>query len=282
MTATYATSTELIGFLGFTSSTNPFTTTQLQDALNRAEEEINDRVNTKFVTGTDATPPWGVKTAEKHTGKGCNQLNYSLDQYPLPDVSTTISAGSAVTADDTIIWVASTNGFPESGYILVEDDKIQYTDKTTDSFTGCTSVAAHGTSKTVTPHIIEINTSDVGQKPNWAVLEQDKDFDLDLNSGRVQLYESSLDLSNSTSISRFPSYQIANRLRATYINGWDTIPKDITRLTLMIAAKDLLHTVVRKAHSIGKDGFEPSMIDVDEDWINNTIDRYKSYKCTSI
>jgi len=58
-------------------------------------------------------------------------------------------------ASDTTIYVASTDNFPSSGWVTIEDEIIYYTGKTAGSFTGCTrgadnTVAAiHQSSKTV-------------------------------------------------------------------------------------------------------------------------------------
>ena len=264
--------------MGFDSSTTPFSDTQVEEALDRAATEVDDRTGTHFATATDDTPDFQQVTLEKHTGKGATNLNYFLNKYPLPNVTTTV-VGTAVGVGSATIWVQSTNGFLDSGTIVIETNKITYTGKVGSAFTGCSGSIAHGTSKSVSPHVIEISTTDVGFTPTWTVLEPDIDVDVQLKSGRVHLYESSLDSSSSSvAFSRFPAYQVPNRFRATYLHGWETIPKDITRLTLMIASQDLMHSVVRKATGHGRDEFSPALINVDEDWINKTIARYKSVK----
>jgi len=50
----------------------------------------------------------------------------------------------------------------------------------------------------------------------------------------------------------------------------------------MIAAKDLMHTIVKNKHLYGSDGFNPSMIDVDEDWIKQTLSAYASIQSANI
>lgn len=278
MTATYATVAQLQRYLNL-SGTAEFSTQQYQDALDAAEEEINRETNTVFVDGTATTPNWTKKTNESHTGKGTKDKRYFLENYPIPDVSTTVN-GTAITAGDTTVYVQSTNGFPSSGSISIENDRIDYTGKSGSAFTGCTSVSAHGTAETVRPYVIEISTTAEGQTTSWTVMEYDKDYDIDLNTGRIYLNDSSLEsnASNTVAFSRFPSYQIANRFRATYISGVDSIPKDIERLCIKIAARDLRHSTVNKAHIHGVDDFDPTPVNVDDTWIEKTLNRYRKNK----
>lgn len=278
--ATYASTADLRGYMGL-SSAAIFTDDQYQDALDRAEAEVNKRTSTKFLDGTATTPAWLSVSDEKHTGKGINNKTYFTKRYPLPDVSATVSR-TAVTAGDTSIFVDDTQGFPSSGTLVIETDKINYTGKTGTAFTGVTNVsAAHGTAETVSPHIVEISMTDVGLTPSWTVMEVDKDVDIDLTSGRVHLFESSLQITSTVAFSRFPAYQVPNRLRVSYLHGRSSLPDDVIRLTLMIAAKDLVHKVVTKSHSTGQNDFNPDLVDIDEKWIDDTIKGYKSFKSQS-
>ena len=264
--------------MGYTSTTTPFSATQLQEALDRAEAELLKRTSTVFVDGTDTTPVWIKVTHETHTGKGYADKTYFLNKYPLPDVSTTVN-GTAVGTADTSVFVVDTQGFPSSGFITIESDKITYTGKSGSAFTGASCITSvHGTAETVSPITIEISTSTEGQTPSWSVMEHDVDCHVDLNTGRTVLYDSSLDVSNNVTYSRFPEYQTANRFRASYITGVDNIPADIIRAELMIAAKDLMHSVVRKAHGSGMNDFNPDLVDLDQKWIDDTINRYKKLK----
>lgn len=254
--------------------------TQLQEALDRAQSEIDNYTNTHFSTATSATADYTQETNEKHPGKGKYDRDYYLLKYPLPNVSTTVS-GTAVAIADTTIYAADTSGFPTSGYILIESDKIQYTGKASTSFTGCTTVgAAHSTAKNITPYIIEMSTTASGSTPAWTVLTEESEFDVDRDTGKVHVYRDDFVL-DVFSFSN-PPRLVPNRFRATYIYGHDTIPADIKRLCLMMAAKDLMHTIVRSKHIYGSDGFEPSMIDVDSKWIEDTLNAYSSIQSANV
>ena len=64
--------------------------------------------------------------------------------------------------------------------------------------------------------------------------------------------------------------------------GNSSIPNDVTRLTLMIASKDLMHSAVRSATGKGLNDFNPALIDVDNDWIIETKNAYKNIKIDQI
>ena len=65
--------------------------------------------------------------------------------------------------------MTSTDGFPSSGYVLIEDDKIIYTGKTDTTFTGCTSVEAHDDALAVKAYVVEISTTEPGGDISWDV-----------------------------------------------------------------------------------------------------------------
>lgn len=245
---------------------------EMQNSLDRAEEELERELHCSYVDSSVATPDWGVATNEKQSGKGNFNTDYFLENSPIPNISTTLNGAVLVSAIS--ITVVSTAGFPSSGYIAVEDNKIAYTGKGATSFTGCTGVTAHDTGKTVYPYVIEISTTEPGSEPSWEVLTPGDEYDLDLNIGRVHVYSFGNTVS-SYSLSASPD-GVPNRFRATYIYGKSTIPSDIKRVELMIASRDLLHMAVRKAHSMGMNNFTPSMIDVDEVWILQTYARYRN------
>lgn len=281
LTATYASQEDLIVALGFTIDDCPLSTDQLNLALNNAQAEVDNRTNTKFYDGTSSTPGYEAIPLEKHTGKGQNNLNYYLRNYPVVDLTTTLDGD--VTAGGVTITVDSTDGFNSSGYIQIGSNKIQYTGKTDTTFTGCANVEAHSDGDTVYSTIIELSTSIEGQTPAWTVLSRDSDYNFEYDTGSVSLYNSSIDYNaNSTTFTEHPSYQVANRLRVTYLTGWTSIPQEIKNVTVMIAAKQLMFSIVRKATIQGLNDFNPTMINIDEDYIRETLSRYKSDKSQTV
>lgn len=252
------------------------TDTQLQDSLNRAVEIIDSFTNNHFVDSSVLTPNWNQHLDEKQDGAGIYDRNYfTLQNYPIPYVSTTTNG--AILADDTSITVMSTSGFPDSGYILIEDNKISYTGKTDTTFTGCTSVLAHEDSQTVKAYVVEISTTSPGGTISWNVLKENTEFDMDHNTGRIHIYANGNYYNgNYVDVDNSPPRGIANRFRTSYISGFSSIPNDVIKANLMISANDIMKMVVRKAHTSGLNDFNPSLITVDEDEIKNIIEHYRN------
>jgi len=241
------------------------------DALARAKSDIEDETSNHWANGTDTTPDYTQVTNEKHKGKGGYDRDYYLNNFPLPDVSTTLSASVATT--DTTITVSSTDSFLASGTILIGTDKIAYTGKTDTTFTGVSGIdAVHTTATVVDSNIIEISTSDSGSEPVWEVLDNNTGYDLDLDTGKVTVLDSS---GFPTSYGSYPPRGIPNRFRATYIWGNDTIPSDVRRLNLMMAAKELQHGVVRKNISSGQGELAEGLVNIDQEWIDKTLNRLR-------
>lgn len=237
----------------------------LADALSRAEDEIDNFTNNHFVDGTATTPSWNQHLNEVQDGKGFFDRNYfTLQKYPVPDVSTTLNG--AVAADDTTITVVSTQGFPSSGSILVNGDKILYTGKTSTTFTGCTSVSAHDDGLAVKAYVIEISTTSPGGSITWDVLSEGTEFEFDRSTGRVHLYASGgYVFGQYLDDTEVPPKGVANRVRVSYLSGVDSIPERVTKATLILASRDLMSLAVRKAHSSGLNSFNPNLLNVDQD-----------------
>lgn len=263
------------------------TDTQLQTALDQAQAEFENMTYNKWTDGTDDTPDYTQATNEKHTGKGRWDRNYYLKNFPLPNVSTDLNSG--IDDDDTTIIVDSTSGFPSSGTLTIETEKITYTGKSSTTFTGCSrgsgdsTAASHSDGETVYPWCFEVSSTDPGSSPTWNVLEHDVDYDLDLNRGRVHVYWDDVIL-DTLSTTTYPPQMIPNRFRGTYIWGNSTIPNDVKKAVLMIAAKNLVHTTFRKSNLDGTDhGQKVSQLaNIDNDWIMSVIERYRNIKVSNI
>ena len=252
---------------------------ELQDALDREEDEFKDDTNNHWVvdSGT-ATPGYLSITNEEHRGKGKFERDYYLEKFPLPDVSTTMIKGVATSGGT--ITVASTFGFPEEGTLGIEADKITYTGKTGSTFTGCTSVSEHGTSNIVYPFAIEISGTDPGTIPSWTVLQKDADFDIDFESGRVHIFRSDNILS-TLSIS-YPQRLVPNRFRASYIWGNGNVPEDVKIAILKMASREILHSAVRKSEGKGYEKGNERMINIDDADIEKALNRHRNNQITNI
>lgn len=244
------------------------TDTQLQEALDRAQSQINETTKQIWVDGTSATPAYGSVSNEAHRGKGMYDREYYTKKYPLPNVSTAVE-GTAVAIGDTTINVDSTDGFPSSGVIGIGSEKIVFSAKTSTTFTVTAVTAAHAVDDEIKPYVVEISTTESGSEPAWTVLDENSEYDIDLENGRIHLFFTDYDLMY-TSL-QYPQRLLPNRFRISYLYGNDTIPEDITRLCLMIATKDLLHLRARRNVVNGMNALGIEQIDVDELWIKQAF-----------
>lgn len=249
---------------------------QLADSIDRAEKVIDKLTNNHFADSTDATPDWNQSLNEEQDGKGVFDRNYfTLQNYPIPDVSTNVNG--AVTADDATITVDSTNGFPSSGSLLIGTDKILYTGKTSTTFTGCTSVEAHDDNAAVKPYVVEVSTTGPGGDITWDILEENTEFELDRKTGRVHIYADGDNYFGTyVDIESSPINGVANRFRVSYISGQSSIPSDVVKATLMLAARDVMGMIVRKSHATGLNSFNPDLLNVDKEELDKVIQAYRN------
>ena len=251
-----------------------FKDSDLARELVRIEDWIDKKTSNHWATGTDETPNYNKFLDEKKTGQGLYKRSYFTLNRPLPDVSTTLSASTSI--GSTSMTVASTDGFPSSGYVELGGEKVTYSSKSTTSFTVSALTTAHVTSENILPFVFEASNSLDGSTPTWTVLSQGTDYDLDLDTGRVYLSEQEYNVTNAQAYSNSPQHRVPNRFRMSYVQGNEEITKDINQLALMLTSKDLLHRAVRKAHVTGLNDFDPGLVSVDEDWIKQMLSSYKN------
>jgi len=254
------------------------TSTQMQDSLDRAQDEIDKFTGTHWADGTASTPDFLKVTEEKHTGQGKYNRDYYTDYYPIPNFQSNLNG--ALAGGATAVVLDSTDGFPSSGYITVETDKIKYNSKDGDYLLDCSGVAtAHNDGVTAYPYVIEISTTESGSFPTWTTLSIDDDVDVDFDTGKLHLYVTDYDLTYYAL--QYPPNLVPNRIRFTYLYGHSTIPTDIKRACLMMASKDLIHSAGRKSLLSGQD-FDVTRVVIDDDWINNTLEGYKQRRSSNI
>lgn len=247
---------------------------QLMQRLVRAVAEIDSMTNTLFVLGTAATPEWGVASDELHVGQGQWNKVYGSLKYPIS--STTATLSGAVSAGATTITATSTNGFPTSGVITIDTNKVAYTGKTTDTFTGCSNVTAHATGVPITSFVLEIATDAEGNAPSWEVRKYNTQFSIDFDSGEFKINDESLD--STVFVNNYqPTSHVFDRIRLSYNYGNNTVPGDIRRAVHLIAGKEMFTAGVLNALARSTDGFDSDGITNVDRQIERIINKYKSW-----
>ena len=258
-------------FAKYSYINNSMKTSYLTDVLDRAEKEVNKTINSYFTDGTVDNPTYPVEIEIQPT-MGLYQFMWIADKKPVIDVSTTLDGD--VAAGDTSIDVASGTGsnFPSSGYFIVNSEIMTYTGVSTDTLTGVsrgvlgTTAAAHTSGDDVHSTIIMVSDTSEGTDETFT----------------VQPWDTSVYITNNGLATRFKDadpdtlspYNIPNRFKVIYLYGYDTVPKDITRLTLLFAKRMLMMDTVGKAIIAGRDEFQPQMLNADEEEIGRIVNSW--------
>lgn len=253
----------------------------ISEVLERAENELDSRINSVFTSGAVSSPAYTSVLNEIHEGMGDYNRVYQTDFYPL-NTNKSVVSGAVIVGANTIVVSDSTNGFPTNGYLGINTNKINYTSKTSNSFLGVTGVStALSGGETILPFVIERSITSEGTVPSWEVLSYGSDYDIDVLSGEVKLNQNTVVGSISFDIFNPPS-KVWNRVRFTYSYGYDNIPGEIVRCVHLIAAKELYNAQVLNAISRGTNGFMSEAIMNSDLWIEKIINKYNCIKIKNL
>jgi hypothetical protein len=253
LTSTGVTEVGSDGVFGAYKYNTKVSDSKMQDLLNRQQSLIDNLTEAHWCDGTVATPDYLQVSEEKYNGQGQFNLAYYLNKYPIANVSTSLDGD--VVADDSTITVVSTDGFPSSGSFSVGSDRIDYTGKTSTTFTGCTSVEAHDSGDVVNGWVVEISSTAEGSTPVWTVISKDTDYDLQFATGRITLLRDDLLIDTQNVLGEVPQWLVPNRFRFTGQVGFDSIPSDLTQLLITMVSLSLYSSQVLNAVSRGTNGF---------------------------
>lgn len=250
---------------------NDMTDAYLQTVLERSEAEVDNRVNSSFTDGTASNPTYPT-TTEIQPSNGYFVDRFITNKKPLIDISTTLDG--AHTSIITTISLATGTGvdFPTTGSIIVGSEVITYTGVDDDDLTGCTrgaygtTAAAYVGDEPVHSTIFFRSNTSEGTDVTWTVQPWDSSMYAS-EEGLIYKFKDADPDSNTKS-------GVENRLKIIYYYGYDTIPSDIVRLTLILAKRMLIQDNVGKSMIAGRNEFRPEMFDIDESEINRIINSY--------
>lgn len=250
---------------------NGMTDSYLTTVLERAEVKVDNKTNSTFTNTSGDNPSYPVET-EIQTSEGTFQDRFIVSNKPLIDISTTLDGD--ITATDTTISLAAGTGvnFPTSGTIIIGSEVVTYTGVSTDDLTTCTRGALSSTAATHTSgdavHTTVFFRSDTteGSAVEWEVQAWDTDM-FAKDTGLIYKFK-------DVSPDPLTRQSVANRIKIIYLHGYDEIPVDITRLTLLLAKRMLMQDNVGKAIIAGRDEFSPELFNVDKDEIDDIIGSY--------
>ncbi len=250
---------------------NGMSDSYLNDILNRVETEIDNKINSTFTDGSVTNPSYPLIT-EYQPSFGPHLDNINLEKKPLKDISSTLNGAHNSSITTISLESGTGNNYPTSGNIIIGSEVINYTGISTDDLTGCTrgylgtTAVAHSNGDEVHSTILFRSNTDEGTSVSWVV--QPWNTSMYANSdGLIYRYDDA----DPTPLSK---QGVANRIKIIYYYGYDTIPKDITRLAILLTKEILISDTIGKALISGRDEFKPAMINVDKQEVNNIIDNY--------
>lgn len=241
----------------------------IQSVLSRAEKEVDKRINSTFTDGTVDNPSWPIEI-EIQPSEGSNQDRIILEKKPLIDIESELDGD--ITAVVATIPLVSGVDFPSSGYIIIGSEVITYTGVSTNSLTGCsrgvfgTTAAVHSDGDEIHSTIVFRSDTEEGTTVSWEV----QPWHTSAFANEHGLVYTFLD-SSPDNLSRIG---VAERVKVIYLYGYDTVPEDITRLTLILAKRMLIQDNIGSSMIKGRNEFRPEMFDVDADEIEKIIGSY--------
>ena len=245
--------------------------------LSRAEAEVDNSVNSTFTDGTQDNPAYPVET-EIQPSPGYFRDQMITSEKPLIDIESALDGD--ITATDTTISLTGSTGdsFPTSGYIIIGSEVITYTGVDTDDLTGCTrgvldtTAAVHSSGDAVHSTILFISNTTEGTAVSYTVQPWNTQMHATEN-GLVYSYSQSA-FNESQFPDRLTKEDVADRIKIIYYYGYDTVPADITRLTLIFAKEMLLKDNIGSSLIGGRDGFQPGVMDTDSKETDSIINSY--------
>jgi len=248
-----------------------YTDDYLEDVLLRAEQEIDNRINSTFTDGTEDNPSYPVEI-EIQSSRGAFVDRFIAQKKPLIDITSLLA--STITASDTSLTMTTGDGvnFPTSGYIVIGSEVMTYTGISSNTLTGLsrgclgTTAAIHSAGDAIHTTIFMVSDTDEGTDETYTIQPWDTSFHAD-SSGLFYRYKDA----DPDTLSR---YGVANRVKMIYYYGYKTVPMDITRLALLFAKRQLMQDRISSAIIQGQNEFNPEMFNADKDEIESIVNSY--------
>jgi len=249
----------------------------LSSIINRAESRVDNETNTTFTDSTVSNPTYPQET-EIQSSTGYFRDQIISEEKPLIDVVSFLDG--AIDDSQNTIDLASGTGlkFPLSGNIIIDSEVISYTGIITDQLTGVirgilgTDAAEHLDEADVHSTILFLSNTQQGTKRVYTV----QPWDSSMHASDTGLFYSFNSYSSSGvySSGKMATQDVSDRVKLIYYYGYDTIPYDIERLTLILAKEMLLKDNVGSSLISGRDGFSASMVDSDRMESESIINSY--------
>ena len=264
-------------FAKYSYTKNAMSDSYLTEVLNRSEVKVDQRTNATFTDGTVNNPSYPLET-EIQPSPGYFRNQIIVEEKPLIDIVSTVD-GALDDSQVTIDLAAGTGAnFPSTGSIIIDTEVVTYTGITTDQLTGVTrgvmgtTAATHLDAADVHSTILFLSNTQQGVERVYTVQPWGTGMHATEN-GLFYSYNQSV-FQEAQYSDRLSEQDVADRVKLVYYYGYDTIPYDITRLTLIFAKEMLLKDSIGSSLIEGRDEFRPVMTDTDRGESESIINSY--------
>ncbi len=264
-------------FAEYSYTKNAMSNSYLTEVLNRSEVKVDNETNTTFTDGTATNPSYPLET-EIQPSPGYFREQIIAEEKPLIDILTTLDGDLAIDATTVPVATGTGSNFPSSGSIIINSEVISYTGVSTDDLTGCTR-ATMGTTATTHTDLDSIHTTILflsNTQQGSARVYTVQPWDINMHASDTGLFYSyNRSVFNESQFpDRLVQQDVADRVKLIYYHGYDTIPDDITRLTLIFAKEMLVKDSIGSSLIAGRDEFRPGMLTSDMKEIESIINSY--------
>ncbi len=249
----------------------------LTSVLERSEKEVDNEINSLFTDGTSTNPTY-PSTTEIQPSTGYFRDQIIVKNKPLIDVETTLNGDLAIDATTIPVATGTGSNYPTSGFIIIGSEVISYSGITTDNLTGATrgvlgsTAATHDDEDEIHSTILFLSNTPEGTTVVWTIQPWNTQMHAS-DEGLLYSFAESV-FSPSQYPDRLTKQDVANRTKIIYYYGYNTIPADITRLTLIFSKRQLLQDNISKSMIAGRDEFKPEMFNVDNNEIERIVSSY--------
>lgn len=260
----------------YSYNTLNFRNSELLAALNPAENKLLRSTDQTFVDSSVSNP--GYRQVNDELLKGhFNPLDKVYDFYYSPLVKIQTTVNGAFTLGETTLTLTDASLLPNAATIYVGGNKVAYTAKSGNDLTVPNTTPSIADGATVRGEVIELSIQPEGTDPSYTVLDPDTEYEVDYDNGRFKI------LSNAY----FGEIAVGDRIhpsnhlvRVNYMQAWHEpgrdpeIPDEIQWVVNSMAARKLMGSAISRAHSAGLNDFNPRLIEVDKEAIQEVIDEY--------
>jgi len=243
----------------------------ITEVLERAEKEVDNECNTIFIDTSSDNPSYILET-EIQSSEGLFHDRIITKKKPLIDISTTLDGAHDISQDTVDLAAGTGADYPSTGSIIVGSEVMTYTGITTDQLTGVTrgamgtTTATHDDGDTIHSTILFRSDTTEGTSVSWT----------------VQPWNTSMYATDEGLIYKFADADpnpltrigVANRIKILYYYGYNSLPTDITRLSLIFGKRQLIQDNIGASMIKGRNEFRPEMFNADMEEMKRIINSY--------